>query len=640
MKVKGQITVFISMILLCMFAMVCCLVESARTAGTRWYLQTAVSSSMDSVFSRYHRQLWDTYRLLFAEYEDESGLTQDFLTFLAPYLEAENWYPMRAESAHVEDMKFATGDHGIHLEESVIDYMEFGIWDLDFYEDSAEELWQLTREAEAVKAVSEQYRGHTKEAFRLEKSLEVISANLGRQARRKKDGLSELTRYSGSGFRREAQGMIRELEQIPKLVETYGKYADELAAHLAESKMEFERRQGELGTESREILLEEIRQYESYVAQDGARRTEVRRIAEEVPSQIRAVEAAVEEAFEVERVIDEWEDDDEDSDGPDLASLWRPVRRHFEQIPVASLSFAHGVADKEKEGWLNRIAELGEAKFLALVLPPDAVLSKEELNLKEAPSRTELWTANARSVSFGRRLLINEYCGTFFPSFVLSNQEKADGAKYEMEYLIAGKDSDEANLSGAVRDLLAVRQGLNLMHILADATKREEARALALVITGASALTPLVFVATFFIMSVWALGEALCDVRGLLEGKKVALIKSGQDWHLDLDGLLRLGAGDEMDGGGKDNGFSYLSWLKILLIRRDTIEQEYRMMDLMQMNLRRTQDSFRMRRSVYEARVRVIVLGKHVFFSPAFVENVTGSRHHSYQMEAEAERSY
>ena len=64
---SGQITVFVSMILMLLFAFLCVLMESARTAGARWYLQMAASSAMDSVFSQYHRELWDRYRLLFAE---------------------------------------------------------------------------------------------------------------------------------------------------------------------------------------------------------------------------------------------------------------------------------------------------------------------------------------------------------------------------------------------------------------------------------------------------------------------------------------------------------------------------------------------------------------------------------------------
>ena len=109
---SGQITVFISMILMILFAFLCVLMESARTAGARWYLQMAASSAMDSVFSQYHRELWDRYRLLFAEYESPEEIEQDFAGFLLPYLETKNWYPMALEQTAAEEIVRATAGHG------------------------------------------------------------------------------------------------------------------------------------------------------------------------------------------------------------------------------------------------------------------------------------------------------------------------------------------------------------------------------------------------------------------------------------------------------------------------------------------------------------------------------------------------
>ena len=68
---NGHITVFLSLTLLCIVSLMCGLLESARTAGTRWYLKIAADSAMDSVFSRYHREAWDKYRIFLLE--DKSG---------------------------------------------------------------------------------------------------------------------------------------------------------------------------------------------------------------------------------------------------------------------------------------------------------------------------------------------------------------------------------------------------------------------------------------------------------------------------------------------------------------------------------------------------------------------------------------
>ena len=43
MRRSGQITVFLSMCLLCVTALLCVMLESARTAGSKFYFQVAVN---------------------------------------------------------------------------------------------------------------------------------------------------------------------------------------------------------------------------------------------------------------------------------------------------------------------------------------------------------------------------------------------------------------------------------------------------------------------------------------------------------------------------------------------------------------------------------------------------------------------
>ena len=52
---KGEITVFLAMILVSVCALLCGMAESVRTAGARCYLRMAVDSSMDSLMAQYHR---------------------------------------------------------------------------------------------------------------------------------------------------------------------------------------------------------------------------------------------------------------------------------------------------------------------------------------------------------------------------------------------------------------------------------------------------------------------------------------------------------------------------------------------------------------------------------------------------------
>lgn len=666
-RAEGQITIFISMIMMCIFALICGLLESARTAGARWYLQTAASSAVDSVFSQYHRQMWDAYRLMFAEYEDEKELEADFMIFLQPYLDSSGWYPMELSEAAVKEWKTATDDNGVYFEQEILDYMKYGIWKTDFQAGEVGNLWDNAREAGAVKNVAELYRGHAKEALKLEKALEAISECQGRQQQKIGECLQCLNRYDGPGFRRTARELIRELEKIPGLVEKYRKQADQLAASLRQSREVFDEQKTDCTGQVQESLEQEVLQYESYVAEDGERRQEIEALSDESAGQIALVEAVIAHAEEVEEEIEAWEDDDdEDSDGPDLDEMWYPVIRHFQQLEIHPLSFSHGVKDKEKEGWLQQVESLYRSGMLELVLPEGTEVSKGVVDLEEMPSRSEAVTEGSRTISLLNHMIIDEYCGRFFRCFRTGMDQGTDaaadegteqagaeetasreigiagdeGLAYEIEYMIGREDMDEANLIHVVNRLLMIREGLNLIHLLSDQQKREEARNLAMTITGVIGLSPLVLLTTFFILSVWALGEALMDIRGLLDGKRVVIFKASEDWTLTMDELLRMGREGQVPTGGGVNGLTYLSWLKILLFMEDIVGQEYRMMDMIQMNIRRAQNSFQMRRGIYRASINAQLSGKHVFFSLSFVDNLLGHPEHNYMMEVSAEHIY
>ena len=676
---SGQITVFISMILMILFAFLCVLMESARTAGARWYLQMAASSAMDSVFSQYHRELWDRYRLLFAEYESPEEIEQDFAGFLLPYLETKNWYPMALEQTAAEEIVRATDGHGAYLEKEILDYMKYGVWKLDFEGDAVPELWDYEREAEAVTEMAQSYRLRTRDVWKLERVLEDISGNLDRQRTFREQGLNSLSSYDGAGFRREAERMIGELRKIPGLVRQYEKEADNLATVLASDRQEQNARADRFSAGTAAALEEEIQEYEAYIAEDGKRRQEIRDLDLSSAEQIQRLEALIELSYEVEREIEEWEDDDdEDGDGgePDYESLWRPVRNGLEGIVIPVLSFAHGIQDKEKEGWLKQVEQLYQEGMLGLLVPDGHQISEKLASTAELPSHTESYEEGAGSGSMVDHVLVNEYCGMFFSQFCSGAEQKnisekrekrkglsktgtdpgettGDGTKpeiqletqaqvldYEIEYLLFGNASDRENLSDAVHRLLAVRSGLNLIHILSDSGKREQARALAAVITGAGSITPLILVTTFFVMSVWALGEALMDVKGLLAGKKVVLLKTSEDWTLDVENLLVLGRDGTLKAGGGECGLSYLSWLKILLFVEPAVRQEYRIMDVIQLNLGQGKSGFRMRNGVYQVHMSGNVCGKYLFFSPAFVENMTGNRETGMNLTVKVERRY
>ena len=98
----------------------------------------------------------------------------------------------------------------------------------------------------------------------------------------------------------------------------------------------------------------------------------------------------------------------------------------------------------------------------------------------------------------------------------------------------------------------------------------------------------------------------------------------------------RTSAGME---AGNDEGLTYVSYLKLLLLAEDREEKQLRMLDVIQMNLQQESTGFLLQECAYQVDIRGIGCGKHVFFALPFVENILGKQE-GYPLEAKAGKSY
>ncbi len=629
MKKSGHITVFFSLVLMCIFSLMCGLLESARTAGSRYYLKIAADSAMDSLFSQYHKEVWDQYRIFLLEERAEAGIEESWKEFMEPYMESSGWYSMEIEEAKALQVYRMTDHGGKYLKQDILDYMKYGIFESLTDETGAENLLIQLKEAGAVKTISEAYRGHTKEAVRLERAYQNISNSLRKQEVFWQEAGSELNNYDGQTFRKRAAELEQEMNRIPALVKSYEKAADHLKEKWKETKTAMFQAQEELSPGVRDTLRDETDCYESYINEDGKRRREIEALPGKMMQIKVVIEGAKERSVEVEEIISQWDDgDDEEDDGPDEAGLWRSVEEIWQRVHIPILPYSNGVKDPEKQKILEQVEGFVQSGLIKLVLPKGSEISRGTLDFTDFPSASRK-EGQTETEGLVNRILFQEYCDLFLTNF-LSEEDKE--VKYEMEYLVSGKNTDEENLKQAVGDILLVREGMNMIHILSDRQKRDEAMALANVITGSAGLLPLAGVVAFFIMSVWALGEAIIDVKMLLEGKKAAFVKTRETWNLSLAGLLELGStGTCPEGNGDEKGMGYEGYLKLLLFMRNEEISRYRLMDVIQMNICRKQQDFRMAQCIYQAEVRGTANARHMFF---------GGGDPYYRMEVRTEKAY
>lgn len=654
---SGQITVFLSLILICVCGLVCGLLESARTAGAKCFLQTAAYSSMDSLFSQYHRKLWEEYRILGLEHFSEEAAEEEFSGFLQPYLEQENWYPFSVENCQVSERKVLTDDSGEYFEQEILDYMKYGIWTKEWGEDMTLEAVKGFTEAEQVSDLTRSMEVQTKDAWKLEQALEALNQCFQEQEERRSKAAKKLSREDGYGFCREGDQLIKQLNKVPGLVEKYEKQADKLGERLAVLEQEFEEKRADLSSSVQQSFQAELQEYRAYTDKDGERRRQIAGLSEQAKERVNFVRDVQQEAEEVEDYIANWEPDDED-DELNTAALWAPVQRHFSRYLPLSLPFEAGIKDKEKEGLLKKLREMADKGILSLVLPKDAVVSQGLIAAGTYPSHTIAFEEKGLGVL--DKAMTAEYCQVFFDHFcgqkeggkvkpgeeIAQGKETGEGKKqggvaYELEYLLAGKELDEENLTQVIEQLLAVREGLNFIYLLGDSEKRAEAKTLAMAVVGGTGLLPLVSITAFLILGVWAFGESIADVRILLQGGKVPLVKGRGDWQLSLEGLLdfaRQGTLGTLEDKGK--GLTYEQYLTIFLLPVPGTRLLYRMMDMMEMNLSQQQPGFRMADCAYRVDMQMEACGKHVYFSLGLLKSLLGNTEFTYPVRIKASRAY
>lgn len=292
MDVCGGITVFLSLILTCICALMGGLFESARAAGSGWYMQMALNSSLDSLMSCYHREIWDKYRIFVLECADKERLAAEMEPQMETYLAAAPFYPVSGGKVQIEAMDAITGHNGDFFAKEVTDYMKVGVWTLESEESELPEMEKRMTEARAVHGIAEGYQENGRKVLRLEESIEAIGACLQKQEKHLEEMEAAVRQADGSSFFQSAESLEKELKQIPGLVAAYEKQADRLAKELQGSEQEAQEAQPDLEEGSWGMVQEEMRGYRSYLDADGARRQEVKK-TEETVNELLAVREAV-----------------------------------------------------------------------------------------------------------------------------------------------------------------------------------------------------------------------------------------------------------------------------------------------------------------------------------------------------------
>lgn len=182
-------------------------------------------------------------------------------------------------------------------------------------------------------------------------------------------------------------------------------------------------------------------------------------------------------------------------------------------------------------------------------------------------------------------LIYGEYlmrmCGSY------GKPKDAGLLSYQIEYILYGFNSDAGNLRRSVEVLTALRAAANLISIYTDSARQSQAEIISAVLCTLLFSPELTESMTTMILGTWALMEAVSDVKQLLGGGRVALIKDSDDWKTGIGDLF---TGNISDGNDSDSmtGLSYQDYLRVFLGLMDRDVKATRSLDIVEMDIRQT----------------------------------------------------
>lgn len=184
--------------------------------------------------------------------------------------------------------------------------------------------------------------------------------------------------------------------------------------------------------------------------------------------------------------------------------------------------------------------------------------------------------------TFDESLLLNEYILGTYKSVVKSDyrdfdfyskEERNSKSNSEVEYIIKGYEDSVINIASVSKDILLIREGMNLAHLFINHKKREfifnTAKAPAIGVFAAAGLTGL-----------WTTAESSIDLFKIYNGNGTPLLKiSERDFVLDL-GIILDGAAINYNSINREQMMYYHDYLRLFLYRMDDEVKLDRILDL------------------------------------------------------------
>ena len=188
-----------------------------------------------------------------------------------------------------------------------------------------------------------------------------------------------------------------------------------------------------------------------------------------------------------------------------------------------------------------------------------------------------------KEISLYEKLLFQHYLFQYLGDH--SDVKEDACLDYQIEYLLFGESADSTNLMKTAASICGMRETANLLYLLRSSEKRAQVNTMASVLSTILLVPEAEPVFEGLLIILWTCAESILDTGSLLKGGRVPLLKNDDSWKSDLKNLFQFGEESEED---REMGLNYEDYLRIFLYMSDLETITYRLMDIMEMDIRKT----------------------------------------------------
>lgn len=470
MKVKGSITIFLSLALLFVTALIGSLLESARVTVAGEIALDNSYLAEQNILAEYQRELWNDYHVFFVD---------------ASLLNGEEGAVKLANSYMAKMMPGGKGDYlGTTASFTSLSFKE-NLTENDCY--------FFAKQAAAYMKYGA--------AAGVGKKL-INNANLIKTA---EDGTDTLRK--GLKIKVEAEKKLIELEREKKKLEEKANDIKKGAENIKEiigTEVHAQSKSGLLG-------VEEAKRSES---------------SNQIHTKMVKKPKAMAKKIEVQK--SEVQDDTPKYTEKEVADAKKKYKESQKNLDDAT-------GDGSARGTLS------------FFISGDKKISKRKIS---STAWGEVQTEKEEKTDLVEKGLLILYAKAHFKNFLSKTKEddKKEALRYGLEYLIAGKESDEANLSSVANRIFGLRTIVWYGYFLTRKDKMAEAEAIAAAIASVLALPAAIEIIKYGIVMGWSMDEARKEVKSLLKGEDIPLLPGKSEgvklkYQSFLDSFLVIASG-------------------------------------------------------------------------------------------------